>query len=144
MRREDQNYLRFLWWDDGDFQSELPVYRMTVHLFGAASSPGCANYGLKHIAAQGQGRFIEASIRFDERNFYVDDGLTSVSSEDEAIQLIDEARQLCSAGKLRIHKFISNWQKVLASLPREECAETARDQDLALSEPLIERAFSLE
>ena len=23
---------------------------MTVHLFGAGSSPGCANYGLKQIA----------------------------------------------------------------------------------------------
>ncbi|KAI3376815.1 hypothetical protein L3Q82_000073 [Scortum barcoo] len=117
---------------------------MIVHLFGAASSPGCANYGLKHIAAQGQGRYSEARIRFVERNFYVDDGLTSVSSDDEAIQLISEARQLCSAGKLRIHKFISNRQEVLASLPREECAETVRHQDLALSEPLIERALGVK
>ncbi|XP_076854580.1 uncharacterized protein LOC143509610 [Brachyhypopomus gauderio] len=28
---------------------------MKVHLFGAASSPGCANFGLKHLAAKGQG-----------------------------------------------------------------------------------------
>ncbi|KAI3376733.1 hypothetical protein L3Q82_000003 [Scortum barcoo] len=144
VKTEDRDYLRFLWWDDGDFQSQPSVYRMIVHLFGAASSPGCANYGLKHIAAQGQGRYSEASIRFVERNFYVDDGLTSVSSDDEAIQLISEARQLCSAGKLRIHKFISNRQEVLASLPREECAETVRHQDLALSEPLIERALGVK
>ena len=69
---------------------------MKVHLFGAASSPGCAKYGLKHIAAQGQGRFSEASIRFIERNIYVDDGLTSVSTEEEAKQLVSESRQLCS------------------------------------------------
>lgn len=74
----------------------------------------------------------------------MDDGLTSVSSDEEAIQLIDEARQLCSAGRLRIHKFVSNHQKVLASLSREECAETARDRDLALSEPLIERALGIK
>lgn len=107
VRTEDQDSLRFLWWDDGNFQSEPSIYCMTVHLFGAASFTGCANYGLKHITAPGQGRFSEASIRFVERNFYVDDGLTHVSSDDEAIQLIDESRQLCSAGKLRIHKFIS-------------------------------------
>lgn len=144
VRAEDQDYLRFLWWDDGDFQSQPSVYRMRVHLFGAASSPGCANYGLKHIAAQGQGLFSEATIRFIERNFYVDDGLTSVSTDEEAIQLVSEARQLCSAGKLRIHKFISNSQEVLASLPKEECAETVRHQDLALSEPQIERALGVK
>lgn len=144
VRPEDRDYLRFLWWEDGDLQSEPSVYRMKVHLFGAASSPGCANYGLKHIAAQGQGCFNEASIRFIERNFYVDDGLTSVSTEEEAIQLVSEARQLCSAGKLHIHKFVSNRQKVLASIPKEECAETVRNQDLAKGELQIERALGVE
>ncbi|KAJ8342594.1 hypothetical protein SKAU_G00325220 [Synaphobranchus kaupii] len=143
VRAEDQDYLRFLWWDNGDFQSQPSVYRMRVHLFGAASSPGCANYGLKHIAAQGQSRFNEASIRFIERNFYVDDGLISVSTEDEAVQLVSEARQLCSAGKLRIHKFVSNSQEVLASIPKEECAETVGNQDLALGALQIERALGV-
>ncbi len=67
---------------------------MREHLFGTASSPGCANYGLKHLAAQGRGNFSETSVRFIERNFYVDDGLTSVSSASEAIQLSQEAREL--------------------------------------------------
>ncbi|XP_051816280.1 uncharacterized protein LOC127537608 [Acanthochromis polyacanthus] len=144
VRAEDQDYLRFLWWDDGDFQSQPSIYRMRVHLFGAASSPGCANYGLRHIAAQGRGRFSEATIRFIERNFYVDDGLISVSTDEEAIQLISEARQLCSTGKLHIHKFISNRKEVLASLPREECVETVRHQDLALNESQIERALGVK
>lgn len=111
---------------------------MRVHLFGAASSPGCADYSLKHIAAQGRGHFSEATIRFIERNFYMDDGLISVSTDEETIELMNEARQL------RIHKFISNRQGVLASLPREECVETARHQDLALSEPQIERALGVK
>lgn len=36
VRAEDQDYLRFLWWDNGDFHSSPSVYRMRVHLFGAA------------------------------------------------------------------------------------------------------------
>ncbi|XP_054869155.1 uncharacterized protein LOC118470646 [Amphiprion ocellaris] len=144
VRAEDQDYLRFLWWDNGDFLSQPSVYRMRVHLFGAASSPGCANYGLRHIAAQGQSHFKEATIRFIERNFYVDDGLTSVSTKDEAIQLVSEARELCSAGKLRIHKFISNCQEVLASIPKGECAETVQNQDLALGEVQIKRALGVK
>ncbi|KAK7895263.1 hypothetical protein WMY93_020588 [Mugilogobius chulae] len=57
--REDQDYLRFLWWEKGDLDTTPSVYRMKVHLFGAASSPGCANFGLKHLAAQGQVRQTE-------------------------------------------------------------------------------------
>lgn len=48
----DQDYLRFLWWDGGDLDCKPSVYRMRVQLFGAASSPGCSNFGLKHLALQ--------------------------------------------------------------------------------------------
>lgn len=47
---EHRDLLRFLWWDEGDFSSRPEEYRMTVHLFGAGSSPGCAYFGLKQIA----------------------------------------------------------------------------------------------
>lgn len=124
--------------------AEPSVYRMRVHLFGAASSPGCANFGLRHIASQGQGHFSEASIRFIERNFYVDDGLISVATDAEAIELIKEARQLCSTGKLRIHKFISNRSEVIASIPKTECAQTVQNKDLALGELHIERALGIK
>ena len=42
-----RDYLRFLWWDDENFESDPVENRMTVHLFGATSSPGCANFALK-------------------------------------------------------------------------------------------------
>ncbi len=32
---EDKDFLRFLWWPDGNTNYPLPEYRMTVHLFGA-------------------------------------------------------------------------------------------------------------
>lgn len=117
---------------------------MKVHLFGAASSPGCANYGLKDIAAQGRGGFIEATVHFIERNFYVDDGLISVSTSEEAIKLVAEVRQLCSSGRMCIHKFVSNCQEVLASLPKEECTDASRCEDLALGEHQMERALGFK
>ncbi len=49
--REDQDYLCFLWWSNGDTETEPREYRMNVHLFGASSSPGCVNYGLKYLAS---------------------------------------------------------------------------------------------
>ncbi len=47
---EYRNMLRYLWWPNGNFNEKPSKYRLTVHLFGAASSPGCANYGIKHLA----------------------------------------------------------------------------------------------
>ena len=47
-----RDYLRFLWWDDENFESDPVEYRMTVRLFGATSSPGCANFALKTTANQ--------------------------------------------------------------------------------------------
>lgn len=144
VRPEDQDYLRFLWWENGDLASPPAIYRMKVHLFGAASSPGCANFGLKHLATEGQDQFSQNAVKFIQRNFYVDDGLASVTSDAEAIQLIKEARELCSAGKLRLHKFISNSEKVLKSIPKEECAESVKDLDIALGESLMERALGVQ
>ena len=46
---EHRNLLRFLWWENGNLDSEPIEYRMTVHLFGATSSPGCANFALKTL-----------------------------------------------------------------------------------------------
>ncbi|KAJ8347490.1 hypothetical protein AAFF_G00192870 [Aldrovandia affinis] len=62
--------------------------------FGASSSPGCANFGLKYLARQHKDDYPSASA-FIEKNFYVDDGLTSVPSIEEAKKLIVEAQELC-------------------------------------------------
>ena len=44
---DQRDLLRFLWWENNNISKEPTEYRMCVHLFGAASSPGCANFGLK-------------------------------------------------------------------------------------------------
>ena len=60
-----RNYLRFLWWENGNITSEPKEFRMTVHLFGATSSPGCDN----------ENRYGTEVANFIKRDFYVDDGL---------------------------------------------------------------------
>lgn len=108
----DRNFLCFLWWKQGDLNSQPIEFRMKVHLFGAASSPGCANYGMKHLAKENRDIYTQGS-RFVMRDFYVDDGLASIETTEDAIQLAREARELCAMGGLRLHKFVSNDRKVL-------------------------------
>ena len=47
---EHRNFLRFLWWPNGDLSQSLHEYQMNVHLFGAISSPSCANYAVRKTA----------------------------------------------------------------------------------------------
>ncbi len=108
-----------LWWEKGDTKSEPKEYRMRVHLFGAASSPGCENYGLKYLASQNE-KDYPAAASFIKKNFYVDDGLISVESVNSAIKLVREAQTVCAKGKLHLHKFISNNREVLESIPDSE------------------------
>lgn len=72
-------------------------YRMTRHLFGATSSSGVATFGLRHIARQYEDEKPLAS-RFIVNNFYVDDGITSVDTVDEALNLITDLYTIIRSG----------------------------------------------
>ena len=119
--KNDQNYLRFLWWPNGDTELPPKEYRMKVHLFGATASPGSASYAIKHLANQERVTYPTAA-HFIIHDFYVDDGLTSVESTEEAKALIEGAREVCRGGGLRLHKFIANDRSVMQSIPKSEQA----------------------
>ena len=107
VNEEHRDLLRFLWWEDGDLTKEPKEYRMTVHLFGATSSPGCANFALKATANDFEMEFGTTAADFLRNDFYVDDGLKSVSSVEEAVKLIVNVKQMCNKGGFRLHKFVS-------------------------------------
>ena len=88
---------------------------MAVHLFGAISSPSCAICGLQKLASDHASQFPKAA-RFVKENFYVDDGLASVGTPEEAIQLIKDAKTMLSNGNLELHGFLSNHDQVADEL----------------------------
>lgn len=143
-----RDYLRFFWWPNGNTDLEPKEYRMTVHLFGAKSSPSCCNFGLNQLASDYEAEVGAAAAEFVRNDFYVDDGLKSVSTESEAIGLINTTQDLFSKGGLRLHKFASNSEEVLLSIPEADRAikndELHRVPDInCSSQPLIERALGM-
>lgn len=140
---KNRSYLRFLWWEHGDLGNEPKEYQMAVHLFGAASSPGCANFGLKFLAQQYESDYPSAAA-FVANCFYVDDGLLSVPSIKEASELIIEAQQLCKKGGLRLHKFNSNEREVLNCVDPSERATGVECLDLNQDSASVERALGLQ
>ncbi|XP_054762932.2 uncharacterized protein LOC129269456 [Lytechinus pictus] len=140
---EDRDMLRFLWWEDGDASKRVVEYRMTVHLFGAASSPGCANFGLKRAADDGEESLGKEAADFIRNEFYVDDGLKSVSTPQEAVSLLKASQAICARAGLKLHKILSNKKAVLKAFPVEEWSKGIADLNLDADPLPLERALGV-
>ena len=67
---------------------------VVTHLFSATSSPSCANFSLRWTAKDNQQEFSKDAVNSVKNNFYVDNSLKSVPSENKAIVLVDKLYQL--------------------------------------------------
>lgn len=125
----DRDALRFLWWPGGDMSKSPKIYCMQVHLFGATSSPSCAAYALKRTASDNAGKFPDKVVDTVYRNFYVDDCLKSVATEEMASKLAADLQSLMKIGGFRLTKWISNSRAVLNTIPESERAPTVISLD---------------
>eukprot|EP00064_Thunnus_orientalis_P019268 superscaffoldBa00004744_g19384 len=78
--------------------------------------------------------------KFVERDFYMDDGLKSLPTEEEAIDLLQAP---LSEPNLRLHKIASNNAAVLSALPPQDCAKGIKDLNLGDEIMLIQRSLGL-
>ncbi len=143
VHEEDRTLLMFLWWPEGDTSKALEKYRMTVHLFGAVSSPTCANFALQKTADDNSTAFDEEVSDRVKSNFYVDDCLKSVPTEKQAICLIKNLKQMCSLGGFKPTKWVSNSRAVLASIPDDDRAKNFKNLDLDREKLPNDRALGL-
>ena len=114
---KDADLLRFLWWPDGNLSEEMEEFRMTVHLFGATSSPSCASYALRKTAEDNRGTASQIAVDTVLHNFYVDDCLKSVPTEDQAVEVVGDLKALCAKGGFQLTKWISSSKTVLLTIP---------------------------
>ena len=142
VRPSDCDALRFLWWPDGNLDSQPEEYQMRVHLFGGASSPSCANFALKKTAEENKTDFDVQTVETVMLNFYVDDCLKSVPTDQEAFNLADQLHKLLARGGFNLTKWLSNSKKVLESLPESERA--AQVKSLDFDKLPIERALGVQ
>ncbi len=114
---QDSEALRFLWWQDADAAKPLQDYSMQVHLFGATSSPSCANFSLRKMAEDHECEFDKETVNTVRKNFYVDDCLKSVVTVQKATKIDSQLRALLAKGGFHLTKWASNSREVLASIP---------------------------
>ena len=70
---------------------------MKSHVFGAKSSPSCANFALRKTADEATGH-TESSRSTLKRNFYVDDRMKASDCDFELVKNARDVREICAQG----------------------------------------------
>ena len=113
----DSRCLRFLWRDNPE--QRIEVYEYTRHVFGAKSSPTCANNAL-HQVAKDNANNDENLVRTVQRNFYIDDFLKSVRTPQEATQIYQKIRGVLSKSGFKLTKWITSDEEVKSQIPETD------------------------
>ena len=138
-----QDYLRFLWWPDGDLSLEPVDQQMCVHLFGATSSPSCSNYALRQTAEKFISVHGKEAADILVRNVYVDDMLKSFRSSSKAIKIIPEVVAMAKSGHFKLTKFHCNDRDLLKTIPEEDKSKYLKDLDMSKNPIPEERTLGM-
>jgi hypothetical protein len=144
VQEHHRDFLRFLWWPNGDLSQDLTEYQMNVHLFGAISSPSCSNYALRKTADDFEKKEGTETANVLRKNFYVDDCLRAEQDERIAIERIENVTRMCARGGFQLTKFTSNKRQVLEAIPEDERAKELNSIDLGGDHLPIERALGVQ
>lgn len=144
MKQDDRDFLRFFWFKNNDPGLPIVEYRMCVHVFGNSPSSAIAKYGLQGSVKEVEQIYGQYVVEFVTNDFYVDDGLTSLPSPEQAIDSVKPSQQaLEKGGKLKLHKILSNSREVMQAFPKEELANDIKDLDLGQAEFPTQRSLGL-
>ena len=119
---DDRDALRFLWFEDHDLDGRIVEYQMRSYVFKAKSSPCCAAYALRKVASDNETNADVDAVETIRSNIYVDDLCKLCPTEQEAVKLVTQLRQLLASGGFQLIKFLSNEKNVLLNVPQEDLA----------------------
>ena len=120
----DQRFLRFLWREGPN--EIIRVFQYNRHIFGARSSPTCANYCLQQTAKDNIDKFPHL-LPVVLASFDMDDLLKSSKTADEAISLAKDLVSLLKSGGFNRVKFETNSSVVFDSISKAG-VHTAEDK----------------
>ena len=103
----ERSSIRFLWRSHNS--EPVGVYEYQRHVFGAASSPTCANYALQRVGIDNKDQFPVAAKAI-ENNFYMDDFIKSFQTVEEGKTNLSSAAASIVEIRLRIEEMDQQWR----------------------------------
>ncbi|XP_061175936.1 uncharacterized protein LOC133184878 [Saccostrea echinata] len=117
---------------------------MCLHVFSNSPSPVVITYELQGTAQNAEATYGIDVRSFVKRNFYVDDGLISMSSAEKISSLIKRTEQaLLEEGGPRLHIFVSNSSDVMKHFSTEDLAKDLMSLDLLKDNLPIQRILGI-
>lgn len=119
---DHRKILRFFCYKGNDMDNGLVEYQMKVHVFGNTTSPAIATYGLR--------KSDENVKNFVVKIFFVDDGLLSTQTVQEAVGIIKKTqRDPADKGNLKLHKIASNSLELMKHFPHQNLSKEIQNQN---------------
>ena len=125
------DYMRLFWYEDGNLNSTLMQYRLKWHTFGAVSSPSVANFSLKRTVLDYDRTVRKESSDTILLSSYVDDVMTSLTSEKDATVVLREIRDIAASAGFILRDVASNSRRVLSSVPKDALSKELKEFDLS-------------
>ncbi|XP_055633306.1 uncharacterized protein LOC129773687 [Toxorhynchites rutilus septentrionalis] len=112
----DRHLLRILWRNKPN--DPVDTYELRTVTYGTASVPFLATRCLRQLAMENVTSYPTACAILD-KNFYIDDLLCGVASEQEGIVLCKQLTDILRSAGFKLHKWASNSTHILGSIPAE-------------------------
>lgn len=110
----DQKLQRILWRESPN--DDIREFQLTTVTYGTASAPYLATRCLQQLAEEGEASHPTAA-KILKKDFYVDDMITGVQTEDEGKLLVNEMNDLMSSAGMTLRKWNSSHETILEGLP---------------------------
>lgn len=98
---------------------------------------------MRQAASVGEREHGLDAKQFLVRHFYVDDGLASAPTHEEAIDILKRTQKMLAESNLTLHKIASNSHKVMEAFPADERAKDLKDLDLRLDDVPLQRSLGV-
>lgn len=147
----DSNFMRFLWYPEHNFDVEPVQFRVMVHIFGAISSPSCANFALRSAICDHEDSKLKIDKSYRSKHscdaiidaFYVDDLMKSTSDDEKAVKYFSDVSEMLIKGGFNLTQLVSNSRRVLSSFP-EKLSKSLGSIDIACDELPYENALGVK
>ena len=112
-----------------------------VHLFGNTCSPALAHAGIKYATSHPEANKYPEAVRLLTENMYVDDLLAGCRNIEDAIELLENIREILSKLNIRFCKIISNAPEVMNHFPQSELE--CLNKEVNLGDSVVHRTLGV-
>ena len=131
IRKDHQDFLRFLWFDDPSAERPNIIHlKFTRLVFGVRPSPVILDATILHHLEL-QRKSDPQLTELLEKSFYVDDLLTGEDSDKMAFAIYKRAKKLMSEGGFNLRKWKTNSQQLQETINKEESETKSNSQNVS-------------